>query len=158
MSTVKAHLRPKGERKSKAFFEGKTVKTKQYEQTEALICAIVCDIINGVPRSDIIYKLREGLYADQRKPYKEPTANEYYFIAMQRIRDDREENIEMLKDKLYGQYYQLYNEAIESGENMQAKAVLDSIAKTFLGDNKNVNVKGNINGNINVSFGFEKDE
>ena len=50
-------------------------------------------------------------------------------LADKAIKEAREEKEEALKDKLFAMYENLYNEAMEGGENMQAKAILDSIVK-----------------------------
>lgn len=152
---VAAHLRPEEERKSKAFFNGKKAKTKKYQEIEDLIAAITADIVNGVSRSDIITKLKEGMYEEQSQPYKESTAVNYYWAGTKRLREDREEDIEVLKDKLYSQYYQLYADAMLVGNTIGAKSVLDSIAKLFIGDTKNVNLNGKLDEKINISFGFD---
>lgn len=154
---VAAHLRPEEERKSKAFFNGKKAKTKKYQEIEDLIAAITADIVNGVSRSDIITKLKEGMYEEQSQPYKESTAVNYYWAGTKRLREDREEDIEVLKDKLYSQYYQLYADAMLVGNTIGAKSVLDSIAKLFIGDTKNVNLNGKLDEKINISFGFDGD-
>lgn len=152
---VAAHLRPEEERKSKAFFNGKKAKTKKYQEIEDLIAAISADIVNGVSRSDIITKLKEGMYEEQSQPYKESTAVNYYWAGTKRLREDREEDIEVLKDKLYSQYYQLYADAMLVGNTIGAKSVLDSIAKLFIGDTKNVNLNGKLDEKININFGFD---
>lgn len=152
---VAAHLRPEEERKSKAFFNGKKAKTKKYQEIEDLIAAITADIVNGVSRSDIITKLKEGMYEEQSQPYKESTAVNYYWAGTKRLREDREEDIEVLKDKLYSQYYQLYADAMLVGNTIGAKSVLDSIAKLFIGDTKNVNLNGKLDEKININFGFD---
>lgn len=152
---VAAHLRPEEERKSKAFFNGKKAKTKKYQEIEDLIAAITADIVNGVSRSDIITKLKEGMYEEQSQPYKESTAVNYYWAGTKRLREDREKDIEVLKDKLYSQYYQLYADAMLVGNTIGAKSVLDSIAKLFIGDTKNVNLNGKLDEKININFGFD---
>lgn len=160
MSTV-AHIgRPKEERKSKAVYNGKVAHYKKYQEIEDLISRLTCEIVNGVPRSDIITKLKEGLYEEQPQPYKESTAVNYYWTAMQRLREDREDNLETLKDKLYSQYYQLYQDAMLAGNTIGAKSVLDSIAKLFLDtEKKNTNIQVNANKEgIKISFGFANDE
>ena len=132
-------------------------KRREYEYVENMIALVICDICNGVPRSDIIKKLKEGLYEGQRKPYKEPTALDYYYSAMERIREDREENINELKDKLYSQFYSLYADAVKTGNIFVAKQVLDSVAKTFLpSQSKEANIEiDKSNDKINISFGFD---
>lgn len=153
--SVAAHLRPKEERRSKSFYNGKIVGSKKYQEIEDLIAAIAADIVNGVSRSDIITKLKEKMYDEQSQPYKERTANNYYRAAIYRLKEDREEDIEVLKDKLYSQYYQLYADAMLVGNTIGAKSVLDSIAKLFIGDTKNVNLNGKLDEKINISFGFD---
>ena len=165
MSTL-AHIgRLPSERKSRAVYNGFKANCKKYQEIEDLIYALTCDIVNGVSRSDIITKLKEGLYKEHPKQYKESTAIAYYCTAMQRLKEDREIDAETLKDKLYSQYYQLYKDAIENGNVIGAKAVLDSIAKTFLDvDKKNTNIQVNANTDgVTINFGFansddEKDE
>ena len=152
-----AHVgRPKAERKSKAFFDGKQAKVKKYQEIEDLISAIAADIVNGVSRSDIIIKLKEGMYEEQPQPYKESTAINYYWAATNRLKEDRDEDIETLKDKLYSQYYQLYADAMKANNTIGAKAVLDSIAKFFIPTQKqetNIEIDKNTD-KINISFGF----
>lgn len=158
MPIKEAHTRPKAERRSKTFFNGKIAKSKSYRETEELISLVICDIVNGLTRSDIISKLKDGLYPDQRKPYKEPTANDYYYTALQRIKDDREEEISELEDKLYAQYYSLYADAVQADNTLIAKTILDSIAKTFLNKNdKNIKVETQNDGKVNISFNFGGD-
>ena len=158
MPIKKAHSRPKEERRSKTFFNGQIAKGKSYRETEELISLVVCDVVNGLTRSEILTKLKEGLYEGQRKPYKEPTANDYYYTALQRIKDDREEEISELEDKLYAQYYSLYADAVQADNTLIAKSILDSIAKTFLNKNdKNIKVETQNDGKVNISFNFGGD-
>lgn len=152
-----AHLRPEEERHSKTFYNGKIGWTKKYNEIEDLINQIACDIVNGVQRSDILIKLQKALYEGQTKKYTEKTSETIYQFAMRRLKADRENDMANLKDKLYSQYYQLYQEAMELGNTIAAKSVLDSIAKVFIGENKNVNLNGNLNENIDVSFNFNNE-
>lgn len=132
-------------------------KTKEYEYVENMLQLVIADICNGVTRGDILKKLKDGLYEGQKKPYKDPTCNDYYYTALARIKEDREENIEELKDKLYSQFYSLYADAVKSGNIFVAKQVLDSIAKTFIPTTKQeMNLEINKNDEkINISFGFD---
>lgn len=157
MPIYTSHDRPKDERQSKAMYDGKRVKCKDYEYVEDLINLVVCDIVNGIQKSDIISKLEKQIYEGQRQPYKKKTAEMYYFTALKRIKSDKDEHIEDLKAKLYSQYYQLYADAMENGNTIAAKSVLDSIAKIFVGDTKNVNLNGNLNEKVSISFGFDKE-
>ena len=131
MSIIRSHTRPKEERKSLSKLANKHVKYKDYEYVEGMLSLIICDIINGLQKSDVINKLELQLYEGQRQPYKYKTAEMYYYTAIQRIREDREQEVEELRDKLYSQYYSLYADAVKNGNTFVAKQVLDSIAKVF---------------------------
>lgn len=131
---------------------------RDYQYVEDLLNLIICDIVNGVQKSDIMSKLQEQLYEGQRQKYAWKTSEMYYYTAMHRLKEDRESDIENLKDKLYSQYYQLYNDSISVGNTLVAKSVLDSIVKTFLPDEKNIKVDANINGELTIDFNFENNE
>ena len=135
----------------------KYTKRSEYEYVENMLQLVIADICNGVTRGDVLKKLKDGLYEGQKKPYKDPTALDYYYTAMARIREDREENVEELRDKLYSQFYSLYADSVKTGNIFVAKQVLDSIAKTFLpSQSKEMNVEIDKNNDkINISFGFD---
>ena len=152
-----AHLRPEEERYSKTFYNGKMGWGKKFNEVEDILNQIACDVVNGIQRSDILQKLQKGLYEGQTKKYTEKSSVNIYSIALQRLKQDREKDMDILRDKLYSQYYQLYQEALECGNTIGARSVLDSIAKVFLGENKNVNLNGNLNENIDVSFNFNNE-
>lgn len=154
MSIIKSHTRPKEERTSKSVYEDKRVKYKDYQYVEDLLALIIADVVNGIQRSDILTKLMEQLYEGQRQKYALKTAQMYYETALQRIREDREDDIEDLKAKLYSQYYQLYADAMQDGNTIVAKQVLDSIAKIFVGDTKNVNLNGKVDEKVTIDFSF----
>lgn len=133
-------------------------KVESYDKTEEVISLIVCDIANGVPRSDCMEKLKLGLY--EHKPLKKRQSEFYYKAALERIKADRETEIEKLKDILYARYESLFADSVTVGDRSTAKSILDSIAKIFLGtDQKNTNIQVNANKEgIKISFGFTNDE
>lgn len=149
-----SHTRPKEERKSLSKLANKHVKYKDYEYVEGMLSLVICDIINGLQKSDVINKLELQLYEGQRQPYTYKTAEMYYYTAMQRIKEDREQEVEELRDKLYSQYYSLYADAVKQGNTVGAKMILDSIAKVFaVTPDKKVDIQVN-NDKVNISFGF----
>ena len=155
MAIIQSHTRPKEERKSKSLLNNKHVKRKDYEYVEDMLSLVICDIINGVSKSDIFRKLEQQLYEGQRQPYAYKTAEMYYYTAIQRIREDREQEVEELRDKLYSQYYSLYADAVKNGNTFVAKQVLDSIAKVFaVAPDKKVDIQVADN-KVNISFGFD---
>lgn len=155
MPIIRSHTRPKEERKSLSKLADKHVKYKDYEYVEGMLSLIICDIINGLQKSDVINKLELQLYEGQRQPYTYKTAEMYYYTAMQRIKEDREQEVEELRDKLYSQYYSLYADAIKQGNTVGAKMILDSIAKVFaVTPDKKLDIQVN-NDKVNISFGFD---
>lgn len=152
-----SHTRPKEERKSKSLLDNKHVKRKDYEYVESILVQCICDIINGLQKSDVIKKLEQQLYEGQRQPYTYKTAEMYYYTAIQRIREDREQEVEELRDKLYSQYYSLYADAVKQGNTVGAKMILDSIAKVFaVTPDKKVDIQVEDN-KVNISFGFDSE-
>ena len=157
MAIIQSHLRPKEERKSLSKLANKHVKYKDYEYVEDMLSLIICDIINGMQKSDVMNKLQNQLYNGQRQPYAYKTAEMYYYTAMQRIREDREQEVEELRDKLYSQYYSLYADAVKNGNTIGAKMILDSIAKVFaVTPDKKVDIQVADN-KVNISFGFDSE-
>lgn len=155
MAIIQSHLRPKEERKSLSKLANKHVKYKDYEYVEDMLALLICDIINGMQKSDVMNKLQNQLYEGQRQPYAYKTAEMYYYTAMQRIREDREQEVEELRDKLYSQYYSLYADAVKNGNTVGAKMILDSIAKVFaVTPDKKVDIQVADN-KVNISFGFD---
>lgn len=129
---------------------------KNFDRVEEVLDEVVCDIINGKSKSDIYFKLKNGEYPNMKKGLADPTIKEYYDAAMSRLRYDREEKEEALKDKLYAMYQNLYNEAMLGGENMQAKAILDSIVKMAGLDKpkQQINIQTET-GDLKINFGFD---
>lgn len=129
-----------------------------YNKTDEIISLVVCDIANGVSRSDCVQKLQLGMY--NNNPLKKRQSEYYYKAAMDRIRADRETEVEKLKDMLYTRYESLFADSVEAGDRSTAKSILDSIAKIFIGtDQKNTNIQVNANKEgIKISFGFANDE
>lgn len=129
---------------------------KNFDRVEEVLDAVVCDIINGKSKSDIYFKLKSGEYPNMKKGLADPTINEYYAAAMSRLRYDREEKEEALKDKLFAMYENLYNEAMEGGENMQAKAILDSIVKMAGLDKPKtaIQINNTEKDGLTINFGF----
>ena len=159
MAINRSHKRPKEERRSLSLLDNKKVKGKDYEYVEDMLALIICDIVNGLQKSDIMAKLQNQMYEGQRQPYTKSTSKVYYYTAMQRIREDREKEIEELRDKLYSQYYSLYADAVKNDNTLVAKQILDSIAKVFAiaPDKKNVDVQISDN-KVHISFGFDTED
>ena len=129
-------------------------KSEMYNKTDEIITLIVCDIANGLSRSDCLQKLQLGMY--ENKPLKKRQSEYYYKAASDRIRADREPEVEKLKDVLFTRYEALFADSVTAGDRATAKSILDSIAKIFVGaDQKNTNIQVNATKEgITVNFGF----
>jgi Na+-translocating ferredoxin:NAD+ oxidoreductase RnfC subunit len=134
-----------------------------FNQVDDVLDEVYCDICNGVARSDIVQKLMKTQYesqSGQQKNMTYRTANEYYNCALDRMHFNTDIEHARLKDIFYNRYESLLETAIKKGDVFNAKGVLDSMAKIFLGMDKqqnNIQINNNKDG-ITIHFGFTKDE
>lgn len=134
-----------------------------FNQADDVLDEVYCDICNGVARSDIVQKLMKTQYesqSGQQRSMTYRTANEYYNCALDRMHFNTDLEHARLKDIFYNRYESLLETAIKKGDVFNAKGVLDSMAKIFLGMDKqqnNIQINNNKDG-ITIHFGFTKDE
>jgi pyruvate carboxylase len=104
---------------------------KGYEKVERIIEEVACDIINGVPKSDIATKLKQSMYKSQEgKGIKDvQNQNAYYNAAVTRIQADLQESKEKNLAIMIGRMENLYKEAVEMSDRYGALNVLKEIAK-----------------------------
>ena len=99
--------------------QGKVVSQKkldEYDRVERLISEIQCDLVNGVLRSDIFRKFKEGLYENLgEKKIGERQIQNYITAAWAKMKEDRVEKAQELRDMLFSQYMAIYNEATTTG-------------------------------------------
>lgn len=120
---------------------------------------MLADIVNGLTRNDITMKFKLKQYENQKKAIGERQAYEYIKMAYRIMAEDRVKEQNQLRDQLYNQYLALYNDMVVNGNSFAAKGVLDSIAKIFLPPaEQNINLNGNIDGNVTIDFNFVEDE
>jgi len=134
-----------------------------FNQVDDVLDEVYCDICNGVARSDIVQKLMKTQYesqSGQQKNMTYRTANEYYNCALDRMHFNTDIEHARLKDIFYNRYESLLETAIKKDDIYNAKGILDSMAKIFLGMDKqqnNIQINNNKEG-ITIKFGFTKDE
>lgn len=155
------HLLPS---KVKRFKRGHTfaerAQSALFNNADDILDEVYCDICNGVARSDITQKLMKGFYEPQKKGMTYRTANEYYNTALDRMHYNTDVEHARLKDIFYNRYESLLETAIKKGDVFNAKGILDSMAKIFLGMDKqqnNIQINNNKEG-ITIKFGFSKDD
>lgn len=127
---------------------------------EELLELIWCDIMNGVSRYQIKLKLERDAYegyptstysrSGQYKLIKD--AYDKCEIELQGKRDE-------LRKVFYDRFLSLYNDCIENGDRRTALETLKYITKlSGLEEPEKIELSGTLNENINITFGFNKDE
>ena len=130
-----------------------------FNQVDDVLDEVYCDICNGVARSDIVQKLMKTQYesqSGQQKNMTYRTANEYYNCALDRMHFNTDIEHARLKDIFYNRYESLLEAAVKKGDIFNAKGILDSMSKIFLGGDATKN-KIEINskdGQVVIKFGF----
>ena len=130
-------------------------KIDKYENAERILDLVYVDITNAVSRSDCLQKLMEGLY--ENDPLSKRQAMYYYDAALKRFEVDTDIEAEKLKKIFYERYESLLAEAIEVGDRTNAKSILDSMAKLFLGMDKPttaIQVNNEKDGGVTINFGL----
>lgn len=131
-----------------------------FNNADDVLDEVYCDICNGVARSDITQKLMKGFYEPQKRGMTYRQAQEYYNCALDRMHYNTDVEHARLKDIFYTRYESLLETAIKKDDIYNAKGILDSMAKIFLGMDKqqnNIQINNNKEG-ITIKFGFSKDE
>lgn len=137
------------------------IDTNGYNKADELVTLVYCDIANGVSRSQIIDKITQGAYEGMERPFVARTAANYYNAALDRFAVDCDVEAEKLRNLFYGRYEALLEEAVKKGDLYNARGILDSMSRIFIGENKNPNTAIQIVNNkegININFGFSQDE
>ena len=141
---------------------GKRVSQRQldeYDRVQRLIEEIQVDLCNGVLRSEIFNKFRDRRYENlSEKNIGERQIQNYIKAAWEILREDRVEKIQELRDLLFSQYMSQYSEATQMGNVMAAKSCLDSIAKIFLPDEKNINLNAKVDGELTIDFNLMNED
>lgn len=95
---------------------------------ELAIRHIINDLLDGAVCSVIITKLTEDSY-EVGKKYCKSTAKEMFKEARRRIKADFEEQLPEIKSNLTNMLYDLFTEAKEVGDRMNAIKCIQEIAK-----------------------------
>ena len=160
-SLAQSHSSPnKKDRKPSAVVLGKRYvspakRNEKYEEVENVIDQVYADICNGVSKFDCMQKLQKGVYG---KELTKRNAYEYYNAAFDRLAVNSDIEAEKLRNLLYSRYETLLEEAIKKDDIYNARGVLDSMAKIFLGvreNQTNIQLNNNSDG-ITINFGFDK--
>lgn len=155
------HLLPsKVQRYKRGHTFAERARSALFNNTDDVLDLVYCDIANGVSRSDITQKLMKGFYEPQKRGMTYRTAQEYYNCALDRMHYNTDIEHAELKDIFYTRYESLLETAIKKGDVFNAKGILDSMSKIFLGGDATKN-KIEINskdGQVVIKFGFGDDD
>ena len=159
---AESHSSPnKKDRKPSAVVLGKRYispakRNEKYEEVENVIDQVYADICNGVSKFDCMQKLQKGVYG---KELTKRNAYEYYNAAFDRLAVNSDIEAEKLRNLLYSRYETLLEECVNKGDMYNARGVLDSMAKIFLGvreNQTNIQLNNNTDG-ITINFGFNNE-
>ena len=109
----------------------KVSQEKNAVRKQMLTAEIVADIVNGTSKYDVFEKLRLGVYEFQDHPYGQTSCYLWWNKALERLKFSNEQDVSEKRAILWNRYEEVYKESIESGNIMNARATLDSMAKTF---------------------------
>ena len=160
-SLAESHSSPnkKDRKPSAAVLGGRYVvpnkRAEKYQEVENVIDQVYSDICNGVSKFDCLQKLQKGIYG---KEISKRNSCEYYNAAFNRLAVNSDIEAEKLRNLLYSRYETLLEEAIKKDDIYNARGVLDSMAKIFLGvkeNQTNIQLNNNSDG-ITINFGFDK--
>lgn len=111
---------------------GKAYKEKRAVARQLLIEEVAVDLVNGVPKSQILDKLQCGIYEHVTSPTMSMvTSYRVYNAAMAKIRQDSEDSIAEKRELLWSRYEHLYRENLELGNHINARACLSDMARIF---------------------------
>lgn len=159
---AKSHgKKSKADRKAKKTpaTNGMPTLTDKYNKADDLVEQCYIDIANGVSRSVVIDKITKGVYDGMERPLAARTAANYYNAALDRFAVDTDIEAEKLRQMFYTRYETLLEEAVKKGDLYNARGILDSMSKIFLGVDKqqtNILINSDKEGGVTVNFGFEK--
>lgn len=140
----------------------KNTKMEKWLKADKTVDEVYVDLVNGFTRSDVIQKLKEGLYKPQEgKGITYRTAVDYVDAAMQRMAYDYEKDAEKLRADLCSKLTSVYQDAVEHNDRYNAINALQTLMKlTGIALDKqqnNIQVNANKEG-ISINFGFKKEE
>lgn len=121
-----------------------------------------CDIVNGLAHSEVINKLKEGLYDGQTKGISYRTAKDYLDAAITRLHYDFESQMGEIRADLYVKLLSVYNDAMKNNDRFNANNALANLMKlTGASMDKPqtaIQINGSEDGKVIVNFGFNKDD
>lgn len=128
----------------------------KFKKVESILADIYADMANGMTRTEVISKLKNGLYEGQSRAISHVAANGYVQIVEQRLQQDFENQRGELSNKIALGYMTIYQDALNSGDRMNAVKALDGLTKLMGGNvpQTAIQINGTKDGSVIVNFGF----
>lgn len=131
--------------------------------TQAVVYAIFCDLINGLTKTDIKGKLLTNQYGEQTEQISHTTMANLINAAYDMARDEREEQVSHQRDLFWNRLTYIYSNSVNAGDRQSALKALDMFAKYGalyeVPTSPSVAVTGSpLDGKIVIDFGFTKKE
>lgn len=158
---AKSHGLPTYQERKKAIRGENPLKQARWMKADHIVDQIYCDMVNGIPNSEIVLKMEKAQYDDQTKPIGYRTALDYINAAKDRLQYDYEADMKELRADIYGKILAIYNDAVEEGDRTNALAALDKILKLGGIDKPQTAIQingGDKEGGVTVNFGFGKED
>ena len=155
----KSHSLPTYQERKKSIRGENPLKQARWLKVDHIVDQIYCDMVNGVPNSEIVLKMANAKYDDQSKPIGYRTALDYINAAKDRLQYDFENDMKELRADVYGKLLAIYNDAVEEGDRTNALNAIEKIMK--LGGMDKPQTAIQINGDkegITVNFGFDNQD
>jgi len=129
-------------------------------RADEMVGEIYVDLCNGLTKSEIIEKVTNGLYENQKRPLSVRSAGDYLDAAYRRMHYDFEAKAEDMRADLYSKLMTLYHDAVMANDRSNAIQVIDRIMKLTgcaleKGQQNNIQVNATKEG-ITINFGFSQ--
>lgn len=157
----KSHSLPTYQERKAAIKGISPLKQHRWLRADHIVDQVYCDMVNGIPNSEIILKFANCQYDGQKKAIGSRTAFDYISAAKDRMMYDYEADMKELRAEIYSKIIAVYNDAIEEGDRTNALAALEKIMKLGGINDKPqtaIQINSDKEGGVTVNFGFSGDK
>ena len=157
----KSHSLPTYQERKAAIKGSNPLKRQRWLTADHIVDQVYCDMVNGIPSSEIIQKFANCQYDGQKKAIGSRTAFDYISAAKDRMMYDYEADMKELRAEIYSKILAVYNDAVEEGDRTNALAALEKIMKLGGINDKPqtaIQINSDKEGGVTVNFGFENNE
>lgn len=157
---AKSHSLPTYQERKEAIRGKNPLKQARWMRADHIVDQVYCDMVNGVPNSEIVLKMANAQYDEQSKPIRYRTALDYINAAKDRLHYDFEADMKELRADIYGKILAIYNDAVEEGDRTNALNAIEKIMKLGGMDKPQtaIQINSSEENGVTINFGFDKNE